>query len=173
MTTVVGSLRTTLVTAAAHYHDHIAMSTVQSLVLCLCSRIGGAPWQTGIVAMVAQGLIRCKTIQQFTPHDIPSVHGSGAIGLKTVQSKTSRFSEAWTANSEPLSTLLVSSPPQPWRCSRETTRQRQQQCRHRHSRRRRRPVQCQEGDKPRQDLPPMRNAQWTVHRSKWLQERHA
>ena len=38
---------------------------------------------------------------------LPFVHGSGAIGLKTVQSKTSRFSEAWTANSEPLSTLKV------------------------------------------------------------------
>jgi hypothetical protein len=60
------------------------------------------------VAMVAQDLVVSKQPEAFHTHDIPSVHGSGAIGLKTVQSKTSRFSEAWTANSEPLSTLQVS-----------------------------------------------------------------
>ena len=49
---------------------------------------------------------RCLKSSPKHTHDIPSVHGSGAIGLKTVQSKTSRFSEAWTANSEPLSTLI-------------------------------------------------------------------
>ena len=37
---------TTLVTAAAHYHDHIAMSIVQSVALHLCDCIGGAPWHT-------------------------------------------------------------------------------------------------------------------------------
>ena len=61
---------------------------------------------------VAQDLVRLEN-GTHSHNDIPSVHGSGAIGLKTVQSQTSRLFEAWTANSQPLSTLKV--PMQPWR----------------------------------------------------------
>ena len=64
---------------------------------------------------------RCRGGSRFGPflkrhayshNDIQSVHGSGAIGLKTVQSQTSRFSGAWTANFEPLSTRIRYAP---WR----------------------------------------------------------
>ena len=40
------------------------------------------------VAMAAQDLVRFKIGTAIHTHTIPSVHGSGAIGLKTVQSNT-------------------------------------------------------------------------------------
>ena len=45
------------------------------------------------VAMVAQDLVRFK-IGTHSHNDIPSVHGSGAIGLKTVQSAYQRTRES-------------------------------------------------------------------------------
>jgi hypothetical protein len=75
-----------------------------------------------IVAMGAQVFCCFKTTQAIHTRAVPFVHGSGAIGLKTINPKPTVSEASCKANLDPLSTLRYP----PWR-SREQQRPVEQQ----------------------------------------------
>ena len=97
----------TQLTTSALTAESAAFASVDQLLSCCSIRTElllsmSITASGGTVAVVAQDLIRFQN-GAHSHNDIPSVHGSGAIGLKTVQSNTrnsTRLSALFFTDSE-------------------------------------------------------------------------